>query len=884
MGMTAGTRLGPYEILSLLGAGGMGEVYRARDPRLAREVAIKVLPGALNLDPERRARFEQEARAAGALNHHNIVAIFDIGSQDGALYVVEELLEGETLRQRLAQGPLPARKAIDYAVQAARGLAAAHAKGIVHRDLKPDNLFLTRDGRLKILDFGLAKLVAARKAAEDATSAPTEALGTQPGIVMGTAGYMSPEQVRGLAVDHRSDLFSLGAILFEALTGRRAFQGESAMDAMSAILKEEPPELSTVTRNLPAGLERIVHHCLEKNPEERFHSAQDLAFDLESLSTASGSAQAQRSAAAPSRRKSVVTALVAAAALIAGVVAGRMFLAPRGPDLAAYTFTALATEQGGKLAPAWSPDGTTIAYSAEVGGVYQIFTRSLTEPVPAQITHSATNCMAPFWAPDNTHLFYTTMGAPRVLWEIGAAGGAPRERIRDLLAASISPDGKTLAFARMEQDRQVSLWAQPLEGSAPRRVGPGFTGIDAYLSFSPNGAWLGIWSRVGEGNADFQLVSWPQGSARRTMGGMAVTYGPRTFTFSWFPDSRHVAFSGALTNLGSNHLIIADARTGAVQPVTTGVGNELEPSVSADGRRIAFTVANADTDIMEVPVDGGPMRAVLATSRSEHCAAWSPTGDQFVYSKDHNGTNEVWIHNVREGWERPLITRASFRDGPTDRVSEARYSPDGQRVAFLRVSDGQYSAWLASVAGGPPVPVTQGYASVPAWSPDGSWILYNTLRNGKYGLAKIAAGGGGQPVQIAPESTELYPRAQWSPRGDWIAWVTQKGLTLVSPDGARTELLNPDPGWQSYGFSKDGSQVYGIRMNEAHRLITEAVDIATRRVKIVSDLGPAMGVHAFSLAPDGKSFLTSLQRYHGDIWILEGFPQPTELFGKWWGR
>src|SRR5499427_8148604 len=280
----AGARFGPYEVVGLIGAGGMGEVYRARDERLKRDVAIKVLPSLFSQDRDRLRRFEQEARAAGGLNHPNILAIHDIGSKDGAPYVVSELLEGETLRSRLASGALSARKAIDYAVQVARGLAAAHEKGIVHRDLKPENLFITKDGRVKILDFGLAKVTRPEKSGVQASVVSTTPASTEPGVVMGTVGYMSPEQVRGQPTDARSDIFSFGAILYEMLSGKRAFQGSSPVETMSAILKEDPPELSATTRNVSPGLERIVRHCLEKSPEERFHSAHDLAFDLEALS------------------------------------------------------------------------------------------------------------------------------------------------------------------------------------------------------------------------------------------------------------------------------------------------------------------------------------------------------------------------------------------------------------------------------------------------------------------------------------------------------------------------------------------------------------------------------------------------------------------------
>ena len=289
MPLTSGTKLGPYEIQSPIGAGGMGEVYRARDARLNRDVAIKILPASFSADPERLQRFARESRAAAALNHPNILSIFDIGEDHGAPYVVSELLEGETLRDRLRNGPLSSRKAIDYAQQIAKGLAAAHEKGIVHRDLKPENLFITNDGRVKILDFGLAKLT--RPEADLSGDAPTQQVGTEAGTVMGTVGYMSPEQVRGKSSDSRSDIFSFGAVLYEMVSGKRAFHGESSVETMSAILKEEPPDLAETNRNVSPALERIVRHCLEKNPAERFQSARDVAFNLEALTDISSSSR-----------------------------------------------------------------------------------------------------------------------------------------------------------------------------------------------------------------------------------------------------------------------------------------------------------------------------------------------------------------------------------------------------------------------------------------------------------------------------------------------------------------------------------------------------------------------------------------------------------------
>ena len=317
MSLAAGARLGPYEVVGSIGSGGMGEVYRARDTRLSRDVAVKVLPSSFADDPDRLRRFEQEARATGMLNHPNILAVYDIGTHDGAPYVVSELLEGETLRARIDGTPLPPRKAIDYGTQIARGLAAAHDKGIVHRDLKPENIFVTREGRVKILDFGLAKVAHPVAAAETALigtmAAPQK---TEAGMVLGTAAYMSPEQVRAHPVDHRSDIFSFGLVLYEMLTGRQAFKAESAVETMSAILKADPPRLADSRRDLPPDLDRIILHCLEKNPEERFQSAGDIAFNLESIghSSSSGKAIAQPC----DRRSRWMMPALAAAAVAAG--------------------------------------------------------------------------------------------------------------------------------------------------------------------------------------------------------------------------------------------------------------------------------------------------------------------------------------------------------------------------------------------------------------------------------------------------------------------------------------------------------------------------------------------------------------------------------------
>ncbi|HSE64868.1 MAG TPA: serine/threonine-protein kinase, partial [Thermoanaerobaculia bacterium] len=333
MTLQAGTRLGAYEILAPLGAGGMGEVYRARDAKLEREVAVKVLPASVANDSDALARFEREAKAVAALSHQNILAIFDFGRHEGVAYVVTELLDGDTLRGKLDAGPISQKQATDYGLQIARGLSAAHERGIVHRDLKPENVFVTRDGHVKILDFGLAKRIEAAKPGE-ATEAPTVDGQTEPGKVMGTVGYMSPEQARGLPVDHRSDIFSLGSILYELFSGRRAFKKDTPGDTLAAIIRDEPPELTAIGRDVSPSLDHIVRHCLEKDPGDRFQSAKDITF---ALSEASGPATVTSiaepvSARAPGKRW-VLAAAAAAVGILLAVVG--LFLVRRAPSGAA---------------------------------------------------------------------------------------------------------------------------------------------------------------------------------------------------------------------------------------------------------------------------------------------------------------------------------------------------------------------------------------------------------------------------------------------------------------------------------------------------------------------------------------------------------------------
>jgi hypothetical protein len=521
----------------------MGEVYRARDPRLGRDIALKVLPAAWSADVGRLHRFEQEARAAAALNHPNILAVHDIGSQDGAPYIVSEVLDGATLRERLRNGPLPLRKAIEYAQQIARGLAAAHDKGIVHRDLKPENIFITDDGRVKILDFGLAKLTRPESVGDGQTL--TQTLASDPGTILGTVGYMSPEQVRGKPADARSDLFSFGAILYEMLSGKRAFHGESAAETMSAILKEEPPELTETNRNVPPALERIVRHCLEKNPQERFHSAHDVAFDLELMSGISGPSKTGIESVRTLPRMGTRSAAVLAGLVLAAFLIG---MAVRGGRVRQQpSFQQVTFRRGHVSAARFAPDGQAVIYSAAwQGKPYEVFTTVAGSTESRALGLGDTDLLAVSTVGElavrtDPHALSPVMTAG-MLGRTSLAGGVPREVMDGVQWADWSPDGKNLAIVHDAAGR-ARLEFPP--GKVLYETG----GWISSARFSPAGdriAFLDHPSRTGDpGNVVVTTVS---GERQVLSTGWVSLQG-----LAWSPHGDEVWFTG--TRAGANRSI-----------------------------------------------------------------------------------------------------------------------------------------------------------------------------------------------------------------------------------------------------------------------------------------------------------------------------------------
>src|SRR5579863_8359668 len=662
MALAGGTKIGPYEIVAALGAGGMGEVYRAKDPRLGREVAIKVLPTYFCRDGDRLRRFEQEARAAGALNHPNILAVYDVGTHDGAPYLVTELLEGSTLRDRLSGGGLPARKAVECAVQVAHGLSAAHDKGIVHRDLKPENIFVCRDGRTKILDFGLAKLTAPE--AGDETAADLELRDeTGKGVVLGTAGYMSPEQVRGEKADARSDIFSFGVVLYEMLSGQRAFTGRSAADRASAILKEDPPDLKASGRSVSTALDRIVSHCLEKSPEERFQSARDLAFHLD---TASSDSELSAAVTPPTQSKAralLLGLVIACLVILAAAGAGWWFRGSLQSDHRDVRFLRLTDFAGLESSPAFSPDGKSVAFVSDSSGSRQIWIRLLAGGPPLQITRDAGDHLDPRWSQDSAAIIFFTPppegNAQGTLWEVPALGGAPRRLISGMSGADVSHDGKRLTFFRLN-GQQMELVVSDRNGSNAKVV------MQTAVSFSfrqprwsPDDASIAYLHSRQNWADDVYIVSSAGGSPRQVTDDNTLMSG-----LAWLADGSRLLYSSArgstVLHLPVMHLFTISPEGRDLQQLTFGESGDETPDVDREGR-IVVSRRHMRFDIWKFPVGADPAenvrRAVRITHQTGHVQTptLSPNDREMAYLSDNGGHGNLWVMEL-EGGETHQIT------------------------------------------------------------------------------------------------------------------------------------------------------------------------------------------------------------------------------------
>lgn len=846
MTVTPGTKLGPYEIISPLGAGGMGEVYRARDTRLNRTVAVKVLPPDFSADSGRLQRFEQEARLLSTLNHPNILAIYDVGHQDGVHYIVSELLEGETLRRRIEQGPLAVRKATEYAIQIAQGLAAAHGKGIVHRDLKPENIFLTNDGRVKILDFGLAKGVQG-SALDDAT----QTVASQPGVVLGTVGYMSPEQVRGKPTDARSDLFSFGTVLYEMVCGQRAFRGDSSVEVMNAILKDDPPELVTAERKVPPALDRIVRRCLEKNPEERFESARDMAFALEGISAASTASGAVPRITTPRKR----TAWLVLGGLAALVVAGGAFLGfERRAPLPEYK--QLTFDSGYAGSARFSRDGGTIVYSAAWnGGAEQMYSQraNASTPQPMNIDAEVVGIA------DNGDMavilnrrFLASWLQSGTLARLPIEGGTPRPILEDVYSADISRDGKDFAVVRSLAGKQRLEYP----------IGKVLYETDGWIGcvrISPDGNAVAFINHaiLVDDRGSIDIID-RSGHHRALTADYSSAH-----TLAWTPDGKEIWHSGTMT--ADEDSIWAVTLAGKVRKVVSSPIETHIQDISSSGRVLLESI--------RYNLELGVKRASERNSRLLDVGiidltSVSKDGEWLVYTHLKEGKNEVYLR--RSNGAAPVVIGEGFGAG---------LSYDGRVVAAVRLDDPN-KLLLYPAGPGEKREIDLGELSAESssfengvtFSRDGRFALltaFNRRRELRGYLLDLSDG------KIRPATPVGSKEGRLSPDGKQVVTTELASSRRVIVDiesGKVREVPGLTPHDEVIGWTEDGKSLSIWNMEMPAKVWT--LDIASGRRTFVQTVEPVANLGAMYArlvtCADGRVAVYRLRRGMYALYLSDG--------------
>ncbi len=832
----------------------MGEVYRARDTRLGREVAIKVLPQKLSADADALSRFEREARAVAALSHPNILALHDFGSEGAVVYAVSELLDGETLRERLSRGALPARKAIEYAVQIAQGLAAAHEKGIVHRDLKPENVFVTQDGRVKILDFGLAKVV---EFGSELTKSPTAVAATEPGTVLGTVGYMSPEQVRGQAADHRSDIFSFGSILYEMLAGQRAFRADSAAETMAAIAQKDPPELSGVEIALAPSLDRIVRHCLEKSPGERFQSARDLAFDLDSVAGRSIPAHLTAAASGPRRVRRLPLALAAIA--IAGVVFVLGLFVGRGTGRQTFPhFSPLTFRRGTIRSARFAADGSTIVYGAAwQGAPIRLFTARRDSSEAGHVELPDADILAinrnGEMAISLGRRFLTTHHSVGTLAVAPLSGGSPREVLESVEDADWSPDGREIAVAHEVGGRYRLEF--PIGKVLYETIG-----WITRVRVSPDGAFVAFFDHPVRYDNRGSLAIVDRSGKRRVQTAEETSESG----LAWSPDGKEVWYSAGYGTAGDN-IFAVDLR----------------------GRRHVLYRATGDATILDASRDG---RVLLARQSNQREMRGLRRGD--AQERDLTGFDWTIPKDISADGNTVLFGEEGFGGGPNysfflrrmDGSSPVRLgdgngdalSPDGKLVISVPFATPRRMTLQPTGPGQPRRLEGDVEVHFARWLPDGKRVLFEGNEAGRGSRLFLQDVAGGAPRALTPEGVRLFDGREISGDGLFVVALGPDGKASVYPlDGGEPRAI---PGWtgidEMCGWTEDGRGVFAYPQGQLPAKVVR-LELATGKREPWREILPVDPAGVVTIAPllftpDGQSYVYSYPRILSQLYVSEG--------------
>jgi Tol biopolymer transport system component len=884
MTLTAGSRLGPYEIRTRIGAGGMGEVYRARDTKLERDVAIKILPRAFTSDPERLARFEREARMLATLNHPNIGSIYGLEDADGIRALVLELIDGETLADRIARGPLALNDALPIASQIAEALDAAHERGIVHRDLKPANIKITPDGVVKVIDFGLAKAASAEAAAADLAQSPTVTVGgTREGVILGTAAYMSPEQARGQTVDKRSDIWAFGCVLYEMLTGHVAFARDTIADTLAAIVEREP-DWSALPASIPATIRRLLSRCLEKGLKRRLRDIADVRFAIEDSAT-DGRHPAVPAVGRSARRlwfASLATMVLVTALGTGWWTARRSATIPENfASVADVTLVPLTTDPGYNGEPTFAPDGETVAYVSDRTGNFEIFLRQASGGRDINLTNDAADDVQPAFSPDGRQIAFVSsraggsavqfvgMDYPLLgggIWVMPALGGSARRVAERGNFPSWSPDGKSIVYTAGPWFGK-KIYIVPAIGGAPEEIPVKLQPTQhwMYASYSPDGRWIVFEAAP----ADIYIVPASGGEPHRVAGGHHPL---------WNANGTAIVYSseepGRNYSLWQVPVSTAEARvTGPPQPITVGRGRDLPGSVSRDGRRVAFTAQDQSFNLEVMPFNAetgrplGKPEPLTVGNQLIFFLSFSPDGHSIAFDSRRGAESHLWRLD-RGSSPQALISDSAFSDG------FPRWSPDGRGIVFNRRSSANRQAnfdlWHMATDGGNPRELVKGTANGgTAWFPDGSHVVYH--KNGQLQRLNLATG---QSLRLTNEPG-VMPIMVVSPDGKWVVYQsTASGnvdLRAVSTEGGPSRVVvatsyedyhpsfSPSARWLY--FQPDHKNLVRVPWpaQEGSLPSPEQVTHFPDSGLLIEDIQPS---------PDGRQLAFARGLINSDVWIL----------------